>query len=45
MGERGNFDSIELHDPGDSAMRFICDLTVLAVAACVVAYTFMQSLQ
>ena len=44
-GERGNFSLRELHDPGDSAMKFLCDLAVLAAAACVAAYTFMQGLQ
>jgi hypothetical protein len=44
-GERGNFNLRESHKPGDPVMKFLCDLAVLALAACVVAYTFMQSLQ
>ncbi len=31
--------------PRDPAMKFLCDLAVLAIAACVVIFTFMQGLQ
>ena len=44
-GERGNLNLRELHDPEDFAMKLLCDLAVLAVAACVVIYTFLQGLQ